>query len=114
MSPAQSRYCDATLREAGGEARPECLSIPLSRGARTPEEDMMSHSAALPVSGPATVSIPTISLRELAPWALFFGLLAMLVLFFVSANQGAISIPAGNAVHEWVHDGRHLLGFPCH
>lgn len=30
------------------------------------------------------------------------------------ANQGAISIPAGNAVHEWVHDGRHLLGYPCH
>ncbi|MGQ2916552.1 CbtB domain-containing protein [Microbacterium aurantiacum] len=21
---------------------------------------------------------------------------------------------AGDTVHEWVHDGRHLLGFPCH
>lgn len=74
----------------------------------------MSQSAALPVSGPVSVSIPTISLRELAPWALFFGTIALVVLFFVSANQGAISFPAGDTVHEWVHDGRHLLGYPCH
>ena len=60
------------------------------------------------------VEIASIPLRELAPWALFFGLLAVLVLFFISADQGAISLPAGNAVHEWVHDGRHLLGYPCH
>lgn len=70
----------------------------------------MSQTAALP----GTVEIPSIPLRELAPWALFFGLLATLVLFFISADQGAVSIPAGAAVHEWVHDGRHLMGFPCH
>ncbi|CCH70679.1 conserved hypothetical protein [Phycicoccus elongatus Lp2] len=72
----------------------------------------MSQSVALPAVG--TPEIPSIPLRELAPWALLFGLLALLVLFFVSADQGAISIPAGNAVHEFVHDGRHLLGYPCH
>lgn len=72
----------------------------------------MSQSAAAPVTG--AVELPTIPLRELAPWALFFGLLATLVIFFVSADQGAFSIPSGTAIHEWVHDGRHLLGFPCH
>ncbi|KAA1424450.1 CbtB-domain containing protein [Mumia zhuanghuii] len=61
-----------------------------------------------------TPTVPTISVRELAPWALLFGLLAVLTIFFVSADQGAVSIPAGNAIHEWVHDGRHLMGFPCH
>ena len=68
------------------------------------------------ISAPAApeIAVPTIPLGQIAPWALFFGLLALLALFFVSADQGAISIPAGNAVHEWVHDGRHLLGFPCH
>jgi hypothetical protein len=70
----------------------------------------MSQSA---VAAPAA-QIPTIPLRELAPWALFFGLIALLVLFFVSADQGAVSIPAGMGIHEWVHDGRHLLGYPCH
>ncbi|WP_110183505.1 CbtB domain-containing protein [Nocardioides solisilvae] len=75
----------------------------------------MSHAAAAPVAGAIpTVEIPTVDLRELAPWALFVGLLGLLVIFFVSADQGAISIPAGTAIHEWVHDGRHLLGYPCH
>jgi len=60
------------------------------------------------------VRIPTIPLGQIAPWAVFFGLVALIVLFFVSADQGVLSIPAGNAIHEWVHDGRHLLGFPCH
>ena len=72
----------------------------------------MSHSAVAPI--PRSVALPAISPGELAPWAFFFGLIAVLVLFFVSADQGAISIPAGNAIHEWVHDGRHLLGYPCH
>jgi hypothetical protein len=70
---------------------------------------MSQTTAAAP-----TVEVPSIPLAELAPWALFFGLLAVLVLFFISADQGAISLPAGNAIHEWVHDGRHLLGYPCH
>lgn len=76
----------------------------------------MSQSAINPSAGAVALptELPTIPLRELAPWMLFFGLLAVLVIFFISADQGAISIPAGNAIHEWVHDGRHLLGYPCH
>ena len=70
---------------------------------------MSQTTAAAP-----TVEVPSIPLAELAPWAIFFGLLATLVIFFISADQGAISLPAGNAIHEWVHDGRHLLGYPCH
>lgn len=70
----------------------------------------MSQTAALP--GP--VEVPVIPVRELAPWALFFGLLAVLVLFFISADQGAVSLPGGTLIHEWFHDGRHLMGYPCH
>ncbi len=29
------------------------------------------------------------------------------------AEQGVTSVLAGETVHEFVHDGRHLLGFPC-
>lgn len=71
-------------------------------------------ATAIPTADTAGVDIATIPLRELLPWLLMFALLAVLVIFFVSADQGAISIPAGNAIHEWVHDGRHLLGYPCH
>jgi hypothetical protein len=72
----------------------------------------MSQVSAAPAAG--APAIPTIPFAQLAPWALFFGLLGLLVIFFVSADQGAVSIPSGNAIHEWVHDGRHLLGYPCH
>ena len=69
----------------------------------------MSQTTATP-----EVEFPSIPLVQIAPWAVLFGLFAMIVIFFVSADQGAVSIPAGNAIHEWVHDGRHLLGYPCH
>jgi hypothetical protein len=72
----------------------------------------MALATPAPVTG--ALEIPIIPLRALLPWLLMFALLAMLTIFFVSADQGAISIPAGNAIHEWVHDGRHLMGYPCH
>ena len=28
--------------------------------------------------------------------------------------EGALSLIGGSSVHEFVHDARHLLGFPCH
>lgn len=55
-----------------------------------------------------------IPLRDLLPWALFGGLLMLLALYFVGAEEGATSLVPGMVVHEFVHDGRHLLGFPCH
>jgi cobalt transporter subunit CbtB len=63
---------------------------------------------------PQHVSIPVIPLREFLPWALFGGLLMLLLIYFVGAEQGATSLIHGRMVHEFVHDGRHLLGFPCH
>jgi hypothetical protein len=72
----------------------------------------MSYAAS---AAPTTEdAIPAIPLAELAPWALFFGVLATLVLFFISADQGAVSLTSGTLIHEFVHDGRHLLAFPCH
>jgi hypothetical protein len=62
----------------------------------------------------AAVAIPTLSAKAVLPWLLFAGLLMLVAMYFISAEQGAISLLAGTGVHEWVHDGRHLLGFPCH
>jgi hypothetical protein len=73
----------------------------------------MSQSTALPAPHP----IPTtavIPLRELLPWAVFGLLLAVVAVYFVGAEQGAVSLIGGHYVHEFMHDGRHLLGFPCH
>lgn len=69
----------------------------------------MAQTTAVP-----GIETPSIPLGQLAPWALFYGLIAVLVLFFLSADPSVISVPGGTAIHEWVHDGRHLLGIPCH
>lgn len=55
-----------------------------------------------------------ISAGEILPWAIFGGLLAVVAIYFVGVEQGATSLISGMYVHEFVHDGRHLIGFPCH
>ncbi|WP_306337351.1 CbtB-domain containing protein [Streptomyces sp. KL118A] len=65
-------------------------------------------------STPSVAAPAALPVRAVLPWALFVGLLALIALYFVGAEQGATSVFAGTDVHEWVHDGRHLLGFPCH
>ena len=48
-------------------------------------------------------------------------LLALLTLYAVFLDQGQLLSPVlgkaavvANYVHEFAHDGRHLLGAPCH
>lgn len=75
-------------------------------------EDAMATQPIYPTPGlPDTIPIP---LGEIAPWAVFGGLIALILLYFVSTEQGAFALFNGMYVHEFVHDGRHLLGFPCH
>ena len=69
----------------------------------------MATATLNPASRP--VAIP---LKELMPWAIFGGLLMFMMLYLVGAEQGATSIFPGMYIHEFVHDGRHLIGFPCH
>ena len=60
------------------------------------------------------VAAPAVSIRQILPWLIFAALLFLTALYFVATEQGATSLVSGTAVHEWLHDGRHLLGFPCH
>jgi Probable cobalt transporter subunit (CbtB) len=63
---------------------------------------------------PVAIATPPFSLVQVLPWLIFAGMLALVAIYFISAEQGAASLFSGTAIHEWVHDGRHLLGFPCH
>ncbi len=60
------------------------------------------------------VTGPIATPRGLLPYAIFAGVLMALLVYFVGAEEGATSVVGGSAVHELLHDGRHLLGFPCH
>ena len=61
------------------------------------------------------VSSPSKSVESLAVVLTAVGvvLLALLTLYLVGFDQGAIS-RSGMYLHELMHDGRHLLGVPCH
>ena len=63
----------------------------------------------IPIGGATAIPV-----EEIAPWAVFGLLIAAIFLYFVSTEQGATALFDGMYVHEFVHDGRHLLGFPCH
>lgn len=59
------------------------------------------------------VQVP-IPLNAILPWIAFITLMVMLSVYFIGAEQGATAVFSGNQVHEYFHDARHLLGFPCH
>ena len=67
---------------------------------------MSSQTATIAVAVPAV-----------AAWLWLTGaaLLALAVYYFVGIDQGAVSVFGDNTlIHEFVHDGRHLVGVPCH
>lgn len=60
----------------------------------------------------APLSHPAVSTRQW--WAAFAVTAGMLLLaYLVAFDQGAVS-QSGTLLHELMHDGRHLLGVPCH
>ncbi len=57
---------------------------------------------------------PIVSWHELQPYVLLAGTLLFVLIYFIGAEEGALSLIGGTSVHEFVHDARHLLAFPCH
>jgi hypothetical protein len=72
----------------------------------------MTTSKARAAKAPAI----DLSAASAAVWLSATAFLALLVLYFVGMDQGATSVFGANStgIHEFVHDARHLLGFPCH
>jgi hypothetical protein len=87
--------------------------VDTTEGTHDPREVAMTQPtlSAVPQSAPIPVAIP---LRQLLPWTIFGVLLALVIIYFVGAEEGATSLVSGTNVHEFMHDGRHMLGFPCH
>jgi cobalt transporter subunit CbtB len=58
------------------------------------------------------VAIPV---SETLPWLIGAVLFGLVLYYFIGVDEGATSV-FGNTmvVHEFVHDARHFLGFPCH
>jgi hypothetical protein len=71
-------------------------------------------SEAVVEPGAVDAPVPIVSAGELLPYAIFAGVILMLLLYFVGAEDGATAMIGGTSAHELLHDARHLLGFPCH
>jgi putative cobalt transporter subunit CbtB len=74
------------------------------------------------LSQPGSSAIPNVGISpealSMGRVALIIGItafLALAVYYFVGIDQGMTSLFGKSMViHEWVHDSRHFLGFPCH
>lgn len=62
---------------------------------------------------PATTSRPAALSPRLTAIALLVVGVMLLIAYLVAFDQGAVS-QSGAYLHELMHDGRHLLGVPCH
>jgi Probable cobalt transporter subunit (CbtB) len=63
----------------------------------------------------AKVRAVDLSAASAALWLAGTVFLALVILYFVGIDQGATSLFGSDThVHEFMHDARHLLGFPCH
>ncbi len=73
------------------------------------------------MSNAKAVAVPRINVRAVAPALVIAArltaitMLALIAYYFVGYDQGAVSVFGNDThVHEFLHDARHLLGFPCH
>jgi hypothetical protein len=68
------------------------------------------------LSQPTAVTTPlVVPATRAILWLVGTALLALAVYYFIGVDQGAVSVFGNDThIHEFVHDGRHFLGFPCH
>ena len=70
----------------------------------------MTSPTTLPAATPVVISLPRAAL-QLA----FVAFLALVAYYFIGVDEGMTSaFGKTTLLHEFLHDGRHLLGFPCH
>jgi len=71
---------------------------------------MSTHSEVL-----AIPTVRTASTAARIAWIAGAVLVAAAAYYFVGIDQGVVSVFGSDThIHEMMHDGRHLLGFPCH
>ena len=69
-------------------------------------------SIPAPVARPIPVVLPA---SKAALWLAGTVIFALALYYFIGIDQGATSVFGNDMhIHEFVHDARHFLGFPCH
>jgi hypothetical protein len=68
------------------------------------------------MSTPRAVTRPVaLPISKAMLWLVGTALVALAVYYFIGVDEGATSVFGKSMmIHEFVHDSRHFLGFPCH
>jgi hypothetical protein len=89
--------------------------MPVHEGTHDPKGGLAMASITVPVQSRSGVSPEALSRGRVL---LILGItvfLAIAVYYFIGVDEGMTSLFGKTMViHEWVHDARHFLGFPCH
>jgi hypothetical protein len=90
--------------------------MPVHEGTHDPKGGLAMASISVPGSGSSSRVSPEALARSRV--LLILGITvfaAVAVYYFVGVDEGMTSLFGKTMViHEWVHDSRHFLGFPCH
>jgi hypothetical protein len=71
--------------------------------------------ATAAVNPQSTYQPVTLSAVTSAAWMAGMLVVGLLAYYFIGVDQGATSVFGNDThIHEFVHDARHFLGFPCH
>src|SRR5262249_21088167 len=85
----------SSSQQSGARISPEGVKVSNPQTTRTRSVDLSAATAAL--------------------WLAATAFLALLASSLVGVDRGGVSLFGGAShLHEFVHDARHLLGFPCH
>lgn len=69
-------------------------------------------SLSAPTAIPTPIVLPV---SKAVLWLVGTTLVALALYYFIGVDQGAYSVFGNDMhIHEFVHDSRHFLGFPCH
>jgi hypothetical protein len=69
----------------------------------------------MPVGSGIAISPVALSRSRIALMLSITVFLALAAYYFIGVDEGMTSAFGKTLmIHEWVHDSRHFLGFPCH
>lgn len=74
-----------------------------------------SHSVGTAAQRARSLAVPHVDTASSALFLTATVLVAALAFYFLGYDQGAVSVFGSDThIHEFIHDSRHFLGFPCH
>jgi cobalt transporter subunit CbtB len=79
------------------------------------QESHVTTAGAAASRARARATAAAVPVSETLPWLLSALVVGLLLYYVIGIDEGAMSVFGDTTVlHEFVHDARHFLGFPCH